>query len=223
MINFYKNLKPENEKYSNPNGKKYNIFHPFRILITGASGSGKTNVLLNLINLLNCFEKYYLFVKLAGDDPLYDNVLIPILEKSGFDIIKKYTDEIDELPDIKDDEIDSDRQNLFVFDDMLDESSKDLKKIESYFTKARKKNCSLVFITQDFFSVPTKIRRNCTHCIFTEINSDNDLQNIYKDLARQDFNSFTEFKKALDSANNRKQPFIIYKKETGNKRYKIGF
>ena len=91
MINFYENLEPENEKYANPNGAKYNIFHPFRILIVGSSGSGKTNMLLNLIQKLNCFEKYYLYVKLAGDDALYDQILIPKLttlaEKLGIDLL----------------------------------------------------------------------------------------------------------------------------------------
>ena len=217
MIDFYKNLKPEHEKYINPHGKKYNIFHPCRILIVGSSGSGKTNLLLNLINNLNCFEKYYLFVKLAGDDPLYEEVLVPKLQEAGaglqYTILEKYTDDISELPDIRSDEINSDCQNLFVFDDMIDEEKRDLSRIESYFTKARKRNCSLIFISQDYYSTPIKIRRNCTHIIFTKINSDIDLQNIYRDLTKQVFRTFDEFKQATN------HPFIIFKNETGPARY----
>ena len=81
MINFYDQIPTDNQvTYFNPNEEKYNISHCFRCLINGSSGSRKTNALLNLINNLNCFERYYLFVKLAGDDPLYDHILIPKLE-----------------------------------------------------------------------------------------------------------------------------------------------
>ena len=37
--------------------------HPYRILITGGSGSGKTNALLNLINEQKDIEKIYLYAK----------------------------------------------------------------------------------------------------------------------------------------------------------------
>ena len=37
--------------------------HPYRILIIGSSGSGKTNVLLNLINDQPDIDKIYLYAK----------------------------------------------------------------------------------------------------------------------------------------------------------------
>ena len=37
--------------------------HPYRILIVGDSGSGKTNVLLNLINHEPDIDKIYLYAK----------------------------------------------------------------------------------------------------------------------------------------------------------------
>ena len=37
--------------------------HPYRILIVGGSGSGKTNVVLNLRNYETDFDKIYLCVK----------------------------------------------------------------------------------------------------------------------------------------------------------------
>ena len=36
---------------------------PYRILITGGSGSGKTNVLINLINEQHDIDKIYLYAK----------------------------------------------------------------------------------------------------------------------------------------------------------------
>ena len=37
--------------------------HPYRILIIGGSGSGKTNTLLNLINEQQDIDKIYLYAK----------------------------------------------------------------------------------------------------------------------------------------------------------------
>ena len=57
MINFdeYTN---ENKLKHNPNWP-YIPDHPYRILIIGGSGSGKTNVLLNLINNRPDIDKIY--------------------------------------------------------------------------------------------------------------------------------------------------------------------
>ena len=59
MINF--------DDYTNENKTKYNskwpyiADHPYRILIIGGSGSGKTNALSNLINNQPAIDKIYLY------------------------------------------------------------------------------------------------------------------------------------------------------------------
>ena len=61
MINF--------DDYANENKAKSNLKqpyipdHPYRILIIGGSGSGKTNALLNLINNQPDIDKIYLCAK----------------------------------------------------------------------------------------------------------------------------------------------------------------
>ena len=61
MINFdeYTN---ENKINHNPNWP-YIPDHPYRILITGGSGSGKTNLLLNLIESQSDIDKINLYAK----------------------------------------------------------------------------------------------------------------------------------------------------------------
>ena len=57
------------DEYTNENRTKHNKNwpyipdHPYRILIIGGSGSGKTNALLNLINNQPDIDKIYLYAK----------------------------------------------------------------------------------------------------------------------------------------------------------------
>ena len=68
MINF--------DDYINENNTEHNEKwpyipdHPYRILIIGGSGSGKTNALLNLINKQPDIDKIYLYAK----DPYEENI-----------------------------------------------------------------------------------------------------------------------------------------------------
>ena len=55
------------DSITNENNKKHNEKwpyipdHPYRIIIIGGSGSGKTNALINLINEQNDIDKIYLY------------------------------------------------------------------------------------------------------------------------------------------------------------------
>ena len=50
-------IKKHNEKWP------YIPDHPYKMLIIGGSGSGKTNTLLNLINEQNHIDKIYLYAR----------------------------------------------------------------------------------------------------------------------------------------------------------------
>ena len=57
------------DNYTNENNREHNSMwpyipdQPYRILIIGGSGSGKTNALLNLINNQSDINKIYLYAK----------------------------------------------------------------------------------------------------------------------------------------------------------------
>ena len=87
MINFDDYI-DENKTVHNKNWP-YTPDHPYRILIIGGSGSGKTNALLNLINNQPDIDKIYLYAK----DP-YD-------AKYQFLINKRESTGINTLPILK--------------------------------------------------------------------------------------------------------------------------
>ena len=100
MINF-DNYANENKTEHNSNWP-YIPDHPYRILITGGSGSGKTNALLNLINNQPDIDKIYLYAK----DP-YEakyQFLINKRESTGVKHLNdskayiEYSDDIEDLP-----------------------------------------------------------------------------------------------------------------------------
>ena len=72
MINFddYFN---ENKTVHNKNWP-YTLDHPYRILIIGGSGTGKINVLLNLIENQPDIDKIYLYAK-DWYEPKYQNII----------------------------------------------------------------------------------------------------------------------------------------------------
>ena len=197
MITNYYNCLPKTNKikYYNPNECDLVPIHPSKILITGRSGNtnkkpGKTNLVLNIIDKCNNFHRFYLFCKMLGNDQLYDNLLIPKLEhlehKYNTPILVIKSNSLDDLPDVDSDIIDPAYQNLIIFDDMIDEDKKSLKKVEQYFVMMRKKNCSMIFITQNYFETPKTIRKNCDYFFFTSLSSGNELSQIYQDLAKNE-------------------------------------
>ena len=73
------------------------------------------------------------------------------------------------------------RKILIVFDNMIAdimENNKFQSIIKELFTRCRKLNFSLVFITQSCFSVPKDLRLNSTHYLIMKINNIKELQNI---------------------------------------------
>ena len=66
------------------------------------------------------------------------------------------------------------KKNLIVFDDMIADLMTNKRfqaVIKKLFTRCRKSNISLVFMTQSYFSVPKEVRLNSTHYLI-KINKD---------------------------------------------------
>ena len=184
MINFddYTN---ENKKNHNPKWP-YIPDHPYRILIIGSSGSGKTDALLNLINNQPDIDKIYLYAK----DP-YEakyQYLIKKRENVGldhFDDLKAFIEYSNDMQNvyknIEDYNLGKKRKILIVFDDMIADmiNNKKLNPIVTeLFIRGRKLNISVVCITQSYFKVPKGVRINSTHFFIMKILNKRELQQI---------------------------------------------
>ena len=169
MINF--------DDYTNENIIEHNSKwpyipdHPYRILIIGGSGSGKTNALLNLINNQpDLYEKKYQY-------------LINKREKVGLNhfndpkaFIEYSNDMQDVYKNIEDYNPIKKRKVLTIFDDMIADMINNNKLnpiVTELFIRGRKLNISIVFITQSYFKVPKDVRLNFTHFFIMKIPNNN--------------------------------------------------
>ena len=184
MINF-DGYVTENETKHNKNWP-YTPDHPYRILIIGGSGSGKTNVLLNLIENQPDIDKIYLYAK----DPYEAKYQYLINKREGVGIdhfndpkafVEYSNDMRDVYKNIDEYNIDKEHKILIVFDDIIADiiTNKKLNSIVTeLFIRGRKLNISLVFITQSYFKVPKDVRLNTTHFFITKIPNKRELQQI---------------------------------------------
>ena len=168
--------------------------HLYRILINGGSGSGKTNMLLNLIkeqDKSDVIDKIYLYAR-DLNKPKHQ-FLIETHEDAGIRDLNDPSTFI-EYSNTMDDVYKQKKKN--VFDDMIADIMRNRRFqviIKELLIRCRKLNISFVFIMQSYFSVPKDVRLNSTHYLIMKINNRRELQNIainhsvdidYKDLMK---------------------------------------
>ena len=167
--------------------RSYILDHLYRIIIISRSGSGKTNVLLNLIKHQRTdIDKIYLYVK----DSFESNyqLLINGWEKVGVDILKNpkpFTDYSQSNADVYENLEDYNPTKkmtvLIVFYDIIADMEPHKKSIPvatELFLRGRKFNILFVFISQSYFKVRKTITLNATHYFIMKIPSKRKLQQI---------------------------------------------
>eukprot|EP01059_Diplonema_ambulator_P003594 TRINITY_DN132_c0_g1_i10.p2 TRINITY_DN132_c0_g1~~TRINITY_DN132_c0_g1_i10.p2 ORF type:complete len:215 (+),score=45.41 TRINITY_DN132_c0_g1_i10:2044-2688(+) len=155
---------------------------PFRLCIVGNSGSGKTNLVMNMLlqPKMLCYDRLYV-VSPSLDQEKYahlqehfeehdeklHNACEKELKKKG--VPQEKIDEAlaelkpsgyfyDTIDDLDMDDFDKEYQNLVVLDDiMLDKNQKNYINL---FSRGRHFNVSVMYLSQSFFRIPKTIRDN---------------------------------------------------------------
>lgn len=161
---------------------------PLRCLMVGSSGSGKTNLLLNLIYNQNgiFFQNLYVFSK-SIEQPAYVE-----LRKKYVDAEKKLNKSVayffnncEDLPPLEE----CKKNSLVVFDDCLMENQDVIK---NYFIRGRHKKLSCVYLSQSYGKVDMQVIRNNVNllCVFKQ--NKHYTKRIYDDFVGSDM-TFNEF------------------------------
>ncbi|GFU20148.1 uncharacterized protein TNCV_2557391 [Trichonephila clavipes] len=190
----------EVEEFSDSNQHYLLPKHPFRLLIAGASGTGKTNLLLNFIydylefdNLFVCAKDMYepKYAKLKEkytmfDGVDFDKILVkyPKKKKIMLELFEKFGKKgtlfsSDTKEFITVDDLDPSCKNVVVFDDCM--TDKDQRSIEDFFVRGRKKNATIIYLSQSYYRTPIIIRRNCNYLIFFNLQQ-REIQQIIREI-----------------------------------------
>jgi hypothetical protein len=173
--NWYKEIKQDTKKPIDTNFVKHHILPCSMILCIGGTGSGKTNALIDWLSRKNnAFYEIIIFSGSTTDEPLY-NLLEDKIE--GLQLINDIED-LPELSEFDDDE--KDKEKLIVFDDFINLSDKEMKKIKQYLTAGRKCGFTCWLMAQNYTSVPKTILRNCHYFILFKLNDNITINNIIR-------------------------------------------
>ena len=215
IVNWYEKIPKELlDNAHNPNFHLHQFKLPFRCCIVAPSGSGKTNFLINLINLFSCgssgtFQTITIITR-NKDEPLYKW----IQSKCDQIVIKEGLTNTPQL-----DKFDKDYNHLVVWDDLV--LSKDLGMVEQYYIRARKLNCSVIFISQSFFRIPKIIRNNCSYMILLKLSGNREVNMILSEfglgVTKEELLQLYEYATA-----EKFSPLVIDMEEDSSKRFRKG-
>ena len=157
------------------------------ILCIGGTGSGKSTALLEFLS--RCPEKYYEIHLFSGSNNADTEPLYRLL-KEKIPEVQTYND-INDVPELESFE-DKDCEKLIIWDDYLQLSAKQMKKLNQYVTASRKSGFTNWFMSQSYVHCPKIISRNATHMLLFKLNDNRSLNTIIKnhnqlDLPDEDF------------------------------------
>ena len=188
---------------------------PFRMLIIGLSGSGKTKTLLQLIDKFHPIDKIYLYAK-DTDEEKYQ-YLINKREQAGIKNLNdprafiEYSNYMnDVIEDINNYNKKRDKKVLIIFDDKIADimrSEKFKAIVKEIFIGCRKLNISIVFITLSYFRTPKDVRLNSTHYILMKIGNKKELKSIAEENSGH--LDFKDFLKIYNYCTNEPYSFMM--------------
>lgn len=172
--------------------------HPYRMLVVGPSNTGKTNVVVDMVLDKVYFDNLYV---IAGDlDDDYYRYLARCIEELNEEIESGKNEKLYGLEpkvlemsnninfDIK--KLDKKRQNVVIVDDMITETHQDT--ICELFTRIRKLNGSIIYITQSYFETPKLIRQNCNYLMIFNIGQEGNLHTLLRNHCVNDMDKVLE-------------------------------
>jgi GTPase SAR1 family protein len=183
LVNFYDHIKSDDQEIRHyPNESKINISLPARILVLGPSGTGKTNIILNVIKYIGIFDQIVLLAKNL-EEPLYKHLIDVYrkLEKKHKIKILLAINDIKDLPSIA--EFDPKTNTLLIVDDFICENPKLLAKISEFWIRGRKNGITMTFLSQSYFDTPKQMRKNSNYVIIKKVGNPKDLGRILAEYA----------------------------------------
>ena len=194
--------------------RKHSILFPKNIfcVIAGATGSGKTNLMVDLLKRENCLNYSDVYVYSSTlYQPAYEHLKehyenIENFIKNNLRISCKigyFFDADEQIPEPS--ELDKNLNHVMVFDDVM---LKEQTKIKDYFCRGRHNNVNVFYLCQSFYKIAKQcIRDNANIFILFKQNAKT-LKYFHESHISGDMD-FKEFKSFCENAWKKKHGFVV--------------
>lgn len=189
--------------------------HPFRMYIVGASGSGKSNLVLNLLSLKKFYSGYFDNIVVISPTALSVDTSYQVLNLSSDNFFKPSVDVLESLRDLQEKRIEEAKGNknkvkkmLIIFDDIVSHKSFCNSPIFLQFAvMSRHWNVSIMVLSQAYHRIPKSVRLQMSSLIFFK-GSNKEL-----DVLTEDFNapglSSKQFKNIVANSTKKRYDFFF--------------
>ena len=197
-----------------PSCGSHSIFFPKNIfcVIAGSTGSGKTNLMLNLLmkeKLLN-YNHVYVYSSTLYQPAyeylgLYYRTLEQFIQRQTNEKIKiaHFFDVDDEI--LNPASLDKSMNHVMIFDDVM---LKDQSVIKDYFCRGRHNNVSVFYLCQSLHKIAKHCIRENANMFILFKQDDKTLKYFHETHISGDMD-FMEFKKFCDSSWSKKHGFVV--------------
>lgn len=145
---------------------------PYFLLISGRSGLGKTNALIEMLHRMNgSYDRIILCCMSFASDPLY--VAMKKKNPKAMDVYEKEVPSPDEY-------INEPGHKLFIVDDMVGKKEF-ASSINDWFTRGRKSQADMCFITQSYYDTDSLVRRSLSNLFLFPSSNKRELDMILKE------------------------------------------
>lgn len=192
----------------------HSILFPKNIfcVIAGATGSGKSNLMLNLLlkaKLLN-YDHVYVYSSTLHQPAyeylrkFYKDLESLILEKTNHEVqIARFFDADSEI--MNPSELSKDKNHVMIFDDVMNH---DQAVIKNYFCTGRHNNVNVFYLCQSLHKIAKHCIRENANMFILFRQDDKTLKYFHETHISGDMD-FAEFKKFCDGAWRKKHGFVV--------------
>ena len=217
VTNWYSKLKTKGiETTVDKTFKNHLILPCSMITCIGATGSGKSNSLIDFLHRKIGFYRIIIYTGSSSDEPLYNYLLEAIPEIEIYTCINELP-ELNSFPDAE-----NKQEKLIVFDDWITLKRNDMKKIEQYFIAGRKKGFTCWCNVQSYVSLPKIISRQIHYYIVFKINDRRSIGTIVANHNIDDVGKQVIFK-AYSDATATRGDFFMFDLKTEKTRFRHNF
>ena len=152
------------------------VKHPFRMIVIGRSGSGKTILTMNLLLKYLKYDCLYVICSTVKLQPKYDLICdLAELFPSKFHVLTS-------LNSFDINKVNKNKRNIILLDDIQELDEANMKKVNNIYVRGRHHNISVIWLGQSYYKTPIRSRGSANIFVFFKVNSTKELRRIHGEV-----------------------------------------